>query len=152
MAIINYTQDEMQDARQSQVSFSLIPKGIYDGWIEAIEDRVSKSGTPSVDLKVNVNVDGKDRKVFDAWYLESEKARHIGLARMSELMSILGVADNGTVDTAKFVGMDVKVRVGVKKGIDGQERNCVNEYISPNGNERGKGVGPDSFDDSDAPF
>lgn len=148
MSIINYTVNEMEEAKKS--GFEPLPAGVYDGFIADVEDRTGKNGTNYTNITVQVKWDGRDRQLFDAWFLDSEKGRPMALRKIGQLVAIAGLPEDGKVETENFRGMDVRVKVGCKMDeYRGEMRNNIRDYLTP---KEGAGATLPFAQDDSVPF
>lgn len=122
----------------------LIIDGQYQGFIEAIEEKLSqggfdKNGNPKVKIKMAVldliiiDISGRERKIKDWTMLEGDMAwkfRHLCLSA-----GLLEEYDNDMVKLSMFPGKKVIVKIATKDSKDQDnkpiKRSTVIDYLEP---------------------
>lgn len=134
-------------SEEEDKSRGLIVDGQYQGFIEAIEEKLSqggfdKNGNPKAKIKMAVldliiiDMAGRERKMKSWVMLEGDMAwlfRHL-----CESADLLPEYDNDTVTLSMFPGKKVIVDIKVKDGKDQHnnnvKRSTITDYLKPLGN------------------
>lgn len=101
---------------------SLLEAGTYDLVLESVENKVSKSGNPT--LACTFKVEGTDRKLFESFSLQQQalfKLRDFLVAANVELKP-------DGFDTLELLGVRVKANI-VTKTYEGKDRNQISSYL-----------------------
>jgi len=140
----DFTLDDIED-----VSFDLLPKGVYPVQVEKAEVCDTKDGKGKY-ISVELTVLGEDhngRKIFDLFNVvnESEKAENIGKSQLKNLIISSGADIDIFTGADQLIGLEMDAHVVVKKGKDDyDDRNAVKKYAS-------QSADMDSSEDANSP-
>lgn len=131
---------------------SVLPKGVYNVAIEAIEPKTTKAGGKALNLKLSV-VGNKynNFKVFDFINIENanETAQAIGRSRLKKISTL-----TNTTDTSQMLGKKISISVGVETSEKYGDKNRVfgyDDYQQEDNTPMSNANAP-AVDTSDIPF
>ncbi len=128
--MFDFKLDEIED-----VSFDLVPKGIYEVQVEKAEVKDTNDGEGKY-ISVELTIVGEEcngRKIFDIFNVvnKSEKAENIGKGFLKQLIVASGADIEVFTDAEQLVGLEMNAQVAIKKGSgDYEDRNEIKKYIA----------------------
>lgn len=90
-----------------------IDEGVYEATIVDAKEGISKKGNPKIDLRWQVDVDGRDRIVFDTLTFSPESMWRVKLT-----LQALGFASDfsGDVEPEDLIGASARITVAIDRG------------------------------------
>lgn len=154
--MFDFKLDDIED-----VSFDLMPKGIYEVQVDKAEVKDTNDGEGKY-ISVELTVVGEEcngRKIFDIFNVvnKSEKAENIGKGFLKQLIVASGADIEVFTDPDQLIGLEMNAQIIIKKGTgDYEDRNEVKKYIAQTPDVDGdettttdSNVDPDGTDSSD---